>query len=130
MGESGLGITDRSITLCQTLLGEEQTVLQGSLSRDDIFEKTCPKLQSRNKARVVQDVTQLIVPSAETLATLGATHLESLVESVNEDWENSIPITKTGPHPDFAIAGFLNDTIELIAIRATFLWVIFPSAEP
>jgi hypothetical protein len=77
-------------------------VPQGSLFRDDLFEKTCEKIQNRNEARVVQDVTRLIVPSAETLAILGATHLESLVESVNEGWNNSIPITKTRPQPDYA----------------------------
>jgi hypothetical protein len=102
MGKSGLGITDGSKTLCQTLLEKEQTVPQGSLFRDDLFEKTCEKIQNRNEARVVQDVTRLIVPSAETLAILGATHLESLVESVNEGWNNSIPITKTRPQPDYA----------------------------
>ena len=102
MGKSGLGITDGSKTLCQTLLEKEQTVPQGSLFRDDLFEKTCEKIQNRNEARVVQDVTRLIVPSAETLAILGAIQLESLVESVNEGWNNSIPITKTRPQPDYA----------------------------
>jgi hypothetical protein len=45
----------------------------------------------------------LIVPSAETLATFGAKHLEILVESVNEGWNNSIPITKTRPQPDYSV---------------------------
>ena len=41
-----------------------------SLFRDDLFEKTCRKIE----ARVIQDIARLIVPSAETLATYGATH--------------------------------------------------------
>ena len=84
IGKSRLGITDRSKTVCHTLLEKKQTVPQGSLFRNDLFEKTCEKIQNRNEARVVQDITRLIVPSAETLAILGATHLKSLVESVSE----------------------------------------------
>jgi hypothetical protein len=103
MGKSRLGITDQSKALFRTLLEKEQTVPQESLFRDDIFDKTCEKIQDRNEARVVQDITPLIVPSTETLATFGAKHLESLVESVNEGWNNSIPITKTCPQPDYAV---------------------------
>ncbi|ELR05319.1 hypothetical protein VC83_01566 [Pseudogymnoascus destructans] len=57
----------------------------------------------RNEARVVQDIARLIIPSAETLATFGSKHLGSLVESVNEGWNNSIPITQTRPQPDYAV---------------------------
>jgi hypothetical protein len=45
----------------------------------------------------------LIVPSAETLATFGAKHLETLIESVNEGWKNSIPVTKTRPQPNYSV---------------------------
>jgi hypothetical protein len=97
MVKSKLGILDASKSLCQTIFDKEQTVPQESLFRDDIFDKTCEKIQDRNEARVVQDITRLIVPSAETLATYGAEHLEILVESVNEGWNNAIPMTKTRP---------------------------------
>ncbi|ELR08217.1 hypothetical protein VC83_08021 [Pseudogymnoascus destructans] len=103
MSKSELGSTDASKSLCQTLLENEQTVPQESLFRDDLFEKACEKIQNRNEARVVQDIARLIVPSAETLATLGSKHLESLVESVNEGWNNSIPITQIRPQPDYAV---------------------------
>ncbi|OBT69336.1 hypothetical protein VE03_01031 [Pseudogymnoascus sp. 23342-1-I1] len=103
MGKSELGIADVSKSLCRTLLEKEQTVPQESLFRDDLFENFCEKIQNRNEARVVQDIARLIVPSAETLATLGSKHLESLVESINEGWNNSIPITPTRPQPDYAV---------------------------
>jgi len=45
MGKSGLGITDGSKTLCRTLLEKKQTVPQESLFRDDLFDKTCEKIQ-------------------------------------------------------------------------------------
>jgi hypothetical protein len=76
---------------------------QESLLRDDLFEKACEKIQNRNEATVIQDIARLIVPSAETLATLGSKHLKSLVESAKEGWNNSIPITQTRPQPDYAV---------------------------
>ncbi|KAH8752272.1 hypothetical protein F5883DRAFT_433376, partial [Diaporthe sp. PMI_573] len=79
----------------KTLLERQQTILDNSIFRDDIFESTCQKIHSRNEARVIQDITRLIVPSAESLATFGATHLDTLIESVNEGWNNSIPLTGT-----------------------------------
>ncbi|ELR01981.1 hypothetical protein GMDG_05150 [Pseudogymnoascus destructans 20631-21] len=103
MSKSELGSTNASKSLCRTLLENEQTVPQESLFRDDLFEKACEKIQNKNEARVVQDIARLIVPSAETLATLGSKHLESLVESVNKSWNNSIPITQTRPQPDYAV---------------------------
>jgi hypothetical protein len=63
---------------------KEQIVPQESLFRNDIFDKTCKKIQNQNEARVVQDITRLIVLSAETLATFRAKHLEILVESGNQ----------------------------------------------
>jgi len=94
MDKSDLGITDASKNLRRMLLEKEQTVPQDSLFRDDLFDKTCRKIQDKNEARVIQDIARLIVPSAETLATYGATHLQHLIESVNEGWNNSIPMTK------------------------------------
>jgi len=38
-----------------------------------------------------KDLTPLIVPSAETLATLG------------EGWNNCVPVTKPRPQPDYAL---------------------------
>jgi hypothetical protein len=51
------GITDASKSLCRILLEKEQTVPQDSLFRDDIFDKACQKIQDRNKAKIVQDIT-------------------------------------------------------------------------
>jgi hypothetical protein len=84
MCKSELGITDTSKRLCQTIFEVEQTVPQESLFRDNLFDKTCEKIQDQNEARVVQGINRLIVSSAETLATFRAKHLEILIESVNE----------------------------------------------
>ena len=85
------------------LLRKEQTIPQESLFRKDIFKKTCRKIEDRNEARVIQDISRLIVPSAETLATYGATHLEHLIEAVNEVWMGSIAVEGLKPQPDYSV---------------------------
>jgi len=116
MDKSNLGITDASKSLCRILLEKEQMVPQDSLFRDDIFDKACRKLQDRNEARVVQDISRLIVPSAETLATYGATHLDHLIESVNEGWNCAEPFYGPRPQPDYSVgfgrSAFTDDQLE------------------
>ncbi|KAK0655249.1 hypothetical protein B0T16DRAFT_363734 [Cercophora newfieldiana] len=108
MNRSDLGITDASKALCRTLLENTQSVPCDTLFRDDIFEATCQKIQDKNEARVIRDISRLIVPSAECLATFGAKHLDILTESVNEGWNNSIPLTSTRPQPDYSV-GFTRE---------------------
>jgi hypothetical protein len=104
MGKSEFGVAATSKSLCRTLLETEQTFPDDSLFRDDLFEETCEMVRNKNEARVVRDISLLIVPPAEVLAIRGAKHLKILIESVNEGWNNSIPITKTRPQPDYAVA--------------------------
>merc|ERR1711964_940898 len=98
-----LGIADVSKIICRTLLEAEQMVPEDSLFEDDIFDETCEMIQDRNEAKVIQDIARLIVPSAESLAIRGAKHLKTLIESVNEGWDNSIALTKPRPQPDYAV---------------------------
>jgi hypothetical protein len=116
MDKSDLSITDASKSLCRILLEKEQTVPQDSLFRDDLFDKACRKIQDRNEARIIQDITRLIVPSAETLATYGATHLYRLTESVNEGWNSAIPFYGPRPQPDYSVGfgrpAFTEDRLE------------------
>ena len=89
--------------LCQTLLDTEQTVPRDSLFRDDLFKKVCRKIQDRNEAMIIQDITRLIVPSAQNLAIYGAKHLNHLYEGVNEGWNSAIPFHGTRPQPDYSV---------------------------
>jgi len=50
-----------------------------------------------------------IVPSAETLATYSSTTLRCLIETTNEGWNNSTPLTRTRPQPDYSV-GFGRET--------------------
>jgi hypothetical protein len=102
MKESKEDISDASKLLCWRLLDGEQDVPKESVFDDAVFRNACQKLQGKNEARVIQDISRLIIPSAETLA-LRFESLECLVESVNEGWNNSIPLTGTRPQPDYSV---------------------------
>ena len=103
MKESKLGVTGASLNKCKTLLDSEQTIPKDSLFRDDLFQATCDKVQDRNEARVIRSITPYIVPSAEDLETLGATHLEHLIEGVNECWTGNIAVEGPLPRPDYSV---------------------------
>ncbi|KAI0424537.1 hypothetical protein F5Y09DRAFT_137981 [Xylaria sp. FL1042] len=117
--ESKLDIATESKSLCKKLLKEKQTVPENSLFRDDLFDLTCQKIHNRNAARVIQDITRLIVPSAESLATYSAKHIEILTESVNKGWNNSIPLTRTRPQSNYAVGfkreAFTEEQLEKLA---------------
>lgn len=103
MERSKLGVAESSRTLCQDLLANDQTLPKESLFDDDLFEETCQMVRGRNKAKIIQDITRLIVPLAQVLAMQSGEQLKGLIESVNEGWNNCISITKTRPQPDYAV---------------------------
>ncbi|KAL2760374.1 hypothetical protein ACRALDRAFT_1073747 [Sodiomyces alcalophilus JCM 7366] len=108
------GITDTSKRLIRDLLDREQPVPRDTIFDDEVFPDACRNLWGQNEARIVQDISRLIVPSAEALA-LRAKHLKSLVESVNAGWNSSIPLTGTRPQPDYSVgfkrAAFTDDQL-------------------
>lgn len=103
MDKSEEGITQASKDLCQTLLDTNQTPPEDSLFDSNLFEKTCRKIRNRNEAMVIRDISLLIVPSAQTLATYGAINLEHLAESVNEGWNSAICFFGPRPQPDYSV---------------------------
>lgn len=103
MTESTVGITRESKSLVETLLSTDQSIHNESLFRDDLFDKTCENLASRNEIRVMMDIMRLIVPSAEILDAYGIPGLNCLVESNNQGWNNSIPFCGPRPQPDYSV---------------------------
>ncbi|KAI4198344.1 MAG: hypothetical protein LQ346_002789 [Caloplaca aetnensis] len=103
MSEYEHGVNIESEKFCRTLLEREQATPKNTLFGDEVFRDTCNRLQGKNEARIKKDLLPLIVPSAETLATLGAKHLVVLAESVDEGWNSCIPVTKPRPQPDYAV---------------------------
>ena len=140
MDESRLGIADASRALHEDLLERECTTSKDVLFGDDVFDTACQNVRDKNGARIILDFARLLAPSPESLAAFGATDLDILVESVNEGWNNSIPITSPLPQPDFAV-GFrrsvlsdvqlsklrplLGDISSLSCFRATY-YMFFP----
>jgi len=102
MDISELGITDTSKNLVRELLDGEQSVPKETLFDDDIFVNACRNLENKNESRIIQDISRLIVPSAESLA-LRVKNRKHVIESVNEGWINSIPLTGTRPQPDYSV---------------------------
>ena len=96
-------ISENSKIFCKNLRGAAQTLSQNSLFRDDLFKKTCEKIQIRNEAMVIRDIGSLIVPSAQTLITYGATHFNHLYECVNEGWNSVIAFHGTRSQSDYSV---------------------------
>lgn len=103
MKEFKRGITDASKRHYLALLEAKQTTPNDSLFRDDLFKALCEKIQDRNEAMVIQDITRLIVPSAQNLAIYGDIGLDHLTESVNEGWNSAIPVYGPRPQPDYSV---------------------------
>ncbi|SLM35829.1 hypothetical protein LPUS_05202 [Lasallia pustulata] len=103
MGGSKKDVTQASKDLCRTLRNTKQITPEDSLFRDDLFEKTCEKIHNGNEPMVIRDISLLIVPSAQTLATYGAANLDHLVESVNEGWNSAIAVFGPRPQPDYSV---------------------------
>ncbi|KAI9674841.1 MAG: hypothetical protein M1829_003581 [Trizodia sp. TS-e1964] len=83
---SKLGVTSASESLCKTLLETEQETPENTLFQEDIFERVCQKIQGRNEAVIVQDISRLIRQSR---------------------LEQCIPFTSIPrPQPDYSV-GFL-----------------------
>ena len=94
--------------LCATLLNGEYELPEHSLFEDDMFWTTMESVRRRNEARVVRDITPLIVPSPELLyARRGILHLQHLTEEINAEWTKCICLAGPRPKPDYAI-GFMS----------------------
>lgn len=116
-----LGPVDANKRLVRDLLDGVQPVPKDTIFDDPVFVNACQNLQGRNKARVIQDISRLIVPSVET-AALRTRSLRYLVESVNEGWNNSVPLTVPCPQPDYSV-GFKREAFsdEQLAKLSSFI---------
>jgi len=116
MDKDKQGITDGSKDKCQKLLDGQQRVPDGTLFSNDCFEDTCEAIRTRHETRVIKDINLLIVPSAETFAIQGDQHCMLLIESTDEGWDDSIPLTESRPQPDYSVGfrreAFTNQQLE------------------
>jgi len=68
----GPGVTSSCQDLCRSLLKTEQPLPPDSLFREDRFRKTCERLHNENEAKIIRDISPLLVPSVEVLCAFGA----------------------------------------------------------
>lgn len=85
MYKSTSKITDINRKLCRILLKKKQTISQNTLFCDDLFDKTCRKIQDRNKTMIIRNIDLLIVFFVQTLTIYDVIHLNHLYETTNED---------------------------------------------
>ena len=103
-GRYKYGISKTAGKVCQFLLDSKQSVPKNTLFRDNIFDNFCEKLRGKNEAGIFKDCTPLIVPWAEAHAILSIHRdLDIAIESVDEGWHSSIPITDPCPQPKYAV---------------------------
>ena len=77
------------------------------------------KTSGRNETRIIRDIGNLLVPSAQGLFSDGHTACRTLTESVDEGWNQTQPITLIRPQPDFSV-GFQRsafDESQMLKIR-------------
>ncbi|KAL1622273.1 hypothetical protein SLS56_008806 [Neofusicoccum ribis] len=110
------GIKKETKKLCRNLLEVEQVVPEDTLFSDDIFEETYEIMRKRNEARLIRDITLLIVPSAEIHTIRRPRHQRILVETVNKGWNSSIPVTSPRPQPDYSV-GFRREVFTVDQLK-------------
>lgn len=99
----GPGVTTDCRALCESLLRAEQALPPDSLFQDDRFEKTCERLRNENEAKVIRDLSPLLVPSVEILCAFGREHLDHMVDHVNQKWYGCVPLVQgPTPQPDYS----------------------------
>jgi hypothetical protein len=89
--------------LCRKLLNSPQSPPKDTMFEDDLFDDTLESIKGRTENRVIRDIAQLIVPSAELLAIRGSKHLKILRETVNAGWDRTIPFYGPRPQPDYGL---------------------------
>ncbi|KAF7876806.1 hypothetical protein EAF04_001889 [Stromatinia cepivora] len=100
------GINAESQEVCRKLLDSfvksPQSPPKDTLFEDEFFDHTLASIKG-SETRVIREIGQLIVPSAEILAIRGATHLNILRETTNARWNSAIPFFGPRPQPDYSL---------------------------
>ncbi|KAK0609357.1 hypothetical protein B0T17DRAFT_546873 [Bombardia bombarda] len=90
------GLASASQALCWSLL-KPRPVPSDILFRDEILEMTRQGIHNMNEARLIKDISRLIIPP------VGMKYFNIITESVNEGWDGSIPLFGPCPQPDFSV---------------------------
>ncbi|RMZ91970.1 hypothetical protein DV736_g777, partial [Chaetothyriales sp. CBS 134916] len=67
IGKGPLGINEACRSMYRKLLESHQSVPENTMFRDDLFDETCEAFRNKNEARVIRDISLLIVLSTESV---------------------------------------------------------------
>ncbi|KAI4147095.1 MAG: hypothetical protein LQ341_001877 [Variospora aurantia] len=95
-------ITAESQKLCSDYLHGNYDLPANPLYHGVEFRQLLARLSDRNEARVVRDLTPMIMPSAENLHILGDEDLSYLTEELNTEWTKCNSLAGPRPKPDCA----------------------------
>ncbi|KAL8906528.1 MAG: hypothetical protein Q9207_001966 [Kuettlingeria erythrocarpa] len=99
----GLRVTAESQRLCKDLQKGNYDLPLDRLYHDNEFTVLLARLRSRNEARVLRDLTPMILPSVEHLDILGCPALSHLTEELGAEWIKCLSIAGPRPKPDRSV---------------------------
>jgi len=97
-------ITDGCQKLCDELCAKDYSDPPGPSLQPQRLAKMLERVRFRNEARVVRDLTSVLVPSAELLDIDGVSPLRNICEALNAEWTQCDTLCGPRPKPDF-VAG-------------------------
>ncbi|KAL8938799.1 MAG: hypothetical protein Q9216_003699 [Gyalolechia sp. 2 TL-2023] len=89
--------------LCTDFLNGNHDLPANPLYNDHEIASLLTRLNTRNEARILRDLTPMIIPSVEILDILGAPALSDLTEELNAEWTKCNSLAGPRPKPDCAV---------------------------
>jgi hypothetical protein len=104
MAEHRARVTEDCKQLWKDIRDADFALPESPLFHKERLLQVLDRVRFRNEARVVRDITPVIVPSAELLHIDGHQDLPCVTESMNAQWDNIATLCGPMPKPDF-VAG-------------------------
>jgi hypothetical protein len=101
MAEHGARVTEDCKQLWKDIRDADFALPENPLFQKERLLQVLDRVRFRNEARVVRDITPVIVPSAELLHIDGHQDLPCVTESMNAQWDNIATLCGPMPKPDF-----------------------------
>ncbi|USP78430.1 hypothetical protein yc1106_05704 [Curvularia clavata] len=98
-----VGLPDEVKQQCDDFFQREEPEPKNTLFDIDIFPVVLQMLRLGNEARIIRDITMLLVPSAEILTIRRPREERIFVETTDELWTDMIPILHPRPRPLYGV---------------------------
>ena len=94
-------ITDDYWRLCDRVVKAEHPLPDEPSFKRERLARILERVRFRKEARVVRDITPIVVPSPELLHIDGHASLDSMCEAMNAEWTQCDTLCGPRPKPDF-----------------------------